>query len=94
MSAVCGTVYAGYSVWALGENVKDLNVQQTCLAATGMEMCGSNERGSEGTLDNYKLSVEEALLAVPLAPLEIAFGISEIRRISQGVFLTSDAKSA
>ena len=33
LSAVCGTVYAGYSVWALGENVKDLNVQQTCLAA-------------------------------------------------------------
>lgn len=89
LSAACGTVYAGFSVWAMGENMDELGELQTCLAAIGKEMCGKEGKGISEVSSDFNISYDEAYLTVALLPLDFF----DVLDLANGVSATRSAKS-
>lgn len=89
LSAACGTVYAGFSVWAMGENIGELGELQTCLAAVGKEMCGKEGKGISEVSSDFNISYDEAYLTVALLPLDFF----DILDLANGISATRSAKS-
>ena len=83
LAAMCETVYAGFSLWALDESITQTNDLTNCLTIGAGEMCGKEGESLDGAITDLGVASEDAKWILAL-PLELVGAYSDVLYLAKG----------